>query len=371
MKKVLALALALVMVCTMALALDIGNGPYSEPATEGEFVNVNPGTVIKVEASDLEAWGLSLYDATFAPEVKNAAGKVVAKNVLNVTFSKGGDLVASQGWVEVAKGVYEYQIALKENDAAKLDEKVDLVLGTVTVKATGVVKTQTATLDGLKKNGNLVDGHYEKVQFDVGYEVVEMPLTNKNIVNYEQTPAAELFKDYERGIIAKVVKGEGTANAGNLVIFDNAYGTCIIPVKVGQEVFIANDVKGNDFAAKELTGVTVTNDIDGLNPTSLSADVKVGAYNLIDWTSDMNVYAKNYRTGKIVKLNETYEDGVLSFTVPAYSYVISVDGTIAGAATSAPADVTNPGTGANDVVGVAAALAVVALVSGAAISLKK
>ena len=32
---------------------------------------------------------------------------------------------------------------------------------------------------------------------------------------------------------------------------------------------------------------------------------------------------------------------------------------------------TNPGTGANDVVGVAAALAVVALVSGAAISLKK
>ena len=36
-----------------------------------------------------------------------------------------------------------------------------------------------------------------------------------------------------------------------------------------------------------------------------------------------------------------------------------------------PGTTTNPGTGANDVVGVAAALAVVALVSGAAISLKK
>ena len=40
-------------------------------------------------------------------------------------------------------------------------------------------------------------------------------------------------------------------------------------------------------------------------------------------------------------------------------------------ATTTPGTTTNPGTGANDVVGVAAALAVVALVSGAAISLKK
>ena len=39
--------------------------------------------------------------------------------------------------------------------------------------------------------------------------------------------------------------------------------------------------------------------------------------------------------------------------------------------TNTPGTTTNPGTGANDVVGVAAALAVVALVSGAAISLKK
>ena len=45
-----------------------------------------------------------------------------------------------------------------------------------------------------------------------------------------------------------------------------------------------------------------------------------------------------------------------------------VGGTTTG---STGTSTTNPGTGANDVVGVAAALAVVALVSGAAISLKK
>ena len=44
--------------------------------------------------------------------------------------------------------------------------------------------------------------------------------------------------------------------------------------------------------------------------------------------------------------------------------------TVAGTTTET-GTTTNPGTGANDVVGVAAALAVVALVSGAAISLKK
>ena len=42
-----------------------------------------------------------------------------------------------------------------------------------------------------------------------------------------------------------------------------------------------------------------------------------------------------------------------------------------GTTDSTTGSTTNPGTGANDVVGVAAALAVVALVSGAAISLKK
>ena len=77
--------------------------------------------------------------------------------------------------------------------------------------------------------------------------------------------------------------------------------------------------------------------------------------------------------GSVTKLAATLDDGVLTFTMPAFSYVVVVDGTLATTATepTTPGTTTNPGTGANDVVGVAAALAVVALVSGAAISLKK
>ena len=60
--------------------------------------------------------------------------------------------------------------------------------------------------------------------------------------------------------------------------------------------------------------------------------------------------------GSVTDLNAKFDD----------NKVLTATGTAAGTGTT-----TNPGTGANDVVGVAAALAVVALVSGAAISLKK
>ena len=62
-----------------------------------------------------------------------------------------------------------------------------------------------------------------------------------------------------------------------------------------------------------------------------------------------------------------------TYQIVKFSKAMATVGTVPGvAATTTPAGTTtNPGTGANDVVGVAAALAVVALVSGAAISLKK
>mgnify|MGYP007112795412 CR=1 FL=1 len=86
------------------------------------------------------------------------------------------------------------------------------------------------------------------------------------------------------------------------------------------------------------------------------------------------VYAKGI-DGKVASVAATLDNGVLKFNVPALSTVIvTTDSLTVTASTTTPAGTgttTNPGTGANDVVGVAAALAVVALVSGAAISLKK
>ena len=74
----------------------------------------------------------------------------------------------------------------------------------------------------------------------------------------------------------------------------------------------------------------------------------------------------------LVDLGAKFDDnGVLKATVKVTGPIIMSDKALTAATTTPAGTTTNPGTGANDVVGVAAALAVVALVSGAAISLKK
>ena len=76
--------------------------------------------------------------------------------------------------------------------------------------------------------------------------------------------------------------------------------------------------------------------------------------------------------GSVVDLGATFNaNKVLTATATLTGPVIVTDKAITAAGTTGTGTTTNPGTGANDVVGVAAALAVVALVSGAAISLKK
>ena len=95
-------------------------------------------------------------------------------------------------------------------------------------------------------------------------------------------------------------------------------------------------------------------------------------YTLTDAKATFNAYSIA-ADGTVAKLNATLDDGVMTFSAPA-KFVVVVDGTMATTASgtsTGTGTTTNPGTGANDVVGVAAALAVVALVSGAAISLKK
>ena len=103
----------------------------------------------------------------------------------------------------------------------------------------------------------------------------------------------------------------------------------------------------------------------------------VGTATITDWSNKYNIYVVSI-DGSVAKAAVTVNDGVATAKVPAYSAVVLYNGalknvsSISGTTTgSTGSTTTNPGTGANDVVGVAAALAVVALVSGAAISLKK
>ena len=378
MKKVLALVLAVIMVCTMAMAIQVGGKPGSTPEAGDDLYLVNPGTAIAITQADLDEWNIKYLtdeDGKLVPQIKEN-DKVIKKSTVNVSFGTGSALVASQGWVETADG-WEYQILLKENDTMKLDEKVDLSFSQISYKNTGDLKAQVVKFNDADKTAGTAD---DKILFDVGYLVVEVALdedavidltTMDTIVPDDVLNVGGLF----RGVIVKILKGDSETGSGHCIMPNtgSAKWEGVLPVRAGETIFVSFAFD-KDWTDKEKDKYDAAVGIDGYNPTAKPASVKVGNYTLLGWDKTTNIYAKNYRTGALVKLAVTMDDGVASFTVPAFSLVASFDGALAGATvetTTETGTTTNPGTGANDVVGVAAALAVVALVSGAAISLKK
>ena len=378
MKKVLALVLAVIMVCTMAMAIQVGGKPSTTPEAGDNFYLVNPGTAIAITQTDLDNWDISYLEVEgkLVPQIKNEDGKVIKKSTVNVSFGTGSALVASQGWVETEDG-WQYQILLKENDAMKLDEKVDLSFSQISYKNTGDLKAQVLKFNDADKTAGTED---DKILFDVGYVVVEVALDEDDVIDF--TTLSAIVPEYDeletggltRGFIFKVLKGDSETGSGHCIMPNtgSARWEGVIPVRTGETIFVSNAFD-KLWTDKEEDKYDAAVGIDGYNPTAKPASVKVGDYTLLGWSKTTSIYAKNFRTGALVKLAVTLDDGVASFTVPAFSMVASFDGALAGATVETPAGTTttNPGTGANDVVGVAAALAVVALVSGAAISLKK
>ena len=377
MKKVLALVLAVIMVCTMAMAIQVGGKPGSTPGAGDDLYLVNPGTAIAITQTDLDNWHISYLtdeDGNLVPQIKEN-DKVIKKSTVNVSFGTGAALVASQGWVNTEDG-WQYQILLKENDAMKLDGKVDLSFSQISYKNTGELKAQVLKFDDADKTAGTKD---DKILFDVGYAVVEVALDEDDVIDFNTL--TDLVPDYDvlqaggiaRGVIVKVLKGDSETGSGHCIMPNTGSASWegVIPVRAGETIFVSFAFD-KDWTDKEEDKFDDVVGIEGCNPTAKPASVKVGDYTLLGWSKTTNIYAKNYRTGALVKLAVTLDDGVASFTVPAFSWVASFNGALAGATVETTTETTtNPGTGANDVVGVAAALAVVALVSGAAISLKK
>ncbi len=339
MKKVLALVLAVVMVCTMAMAIQVGGNSVTQPGQTEKGIAVNPGTRIAITQEDLTKWGISYLEVEgkLVPQIKDD-GKVIKKSTVNVSFGTGSALVASQGWVETADG-WQYQIILKENDAMKLDEKVDLSFSQISYKNTGDLKAQVVKFNDADKIAGTAD---DKILFDVGYVVVEAALDENDVLDLdnitEYVPDDVLATGgINRGYIVKVLKGESKTGSGKAVITGTGSTPWVgeIPVKAGETIFVSEAID-KDWNEKEVAKYDQVVGIDGNNPTAKPASVKVGNYNLLGWSKDTNIYAKNFRTGALVKLTVTLDDGVASFTVPAFSQVASFTGTLAGATTETP-----------------------------------
>ena len=194
MKKVLALVLAVIMVSTMAMAIQVGGNPATTPGQTEKGLAVNPGIAIAITQEDLNTWGITyLKDENdkLVPQIKNDDGKVIKKSTVNVSFGTGSALVASQGWVNTEDG-WQYQILLKENDAMKLDEKVDLSFSQISYKNTGDLKAQVVKFNDADKEAGSPD---DKILFDVGYAVVEVALDEDDVIDFNTL--TDLVPDYE------------------------------------------------------------------------------------------------------------------------------------------------------------------------------
>ena len=392
MKKVLALVLAVVMVCTMAMAVKVGGIGYDVEAgavTSNTYPVVPGGTKFFVDMSKAaDTKGNHIYfdkDGKFVP----------SKNEVSISYAAGSELVASAGWVKLAtvtdtdlsKGIvketcdtgavsYQYQIALKNDFTRTADGKsFDFAISKITFTATGwePVTLWKAT------DANSVDD-----KIDVGYKVVGVNASAKKgqIISFNTTAGAinKILSIAETTdgttIDSATLAINGEFGYGYTSTYANIYAYATLNKGALIYVSAVNDLK--TFATGENgdegylgNNIAIIRNVYNMPMTGVLEQTEGNKA-----TTVYNVYAKGM-DGKVSSVAATLKNGVLTFNVPALSTVIvtpdtlTVTATIPGTTPTTPGTTTNPGTGANDVVGVAAALAVVALVSGATISLKK
>ena len=388
MKKVLALVLAVIMVCTMAMAVTVSTAnPYgtNDPDTNAVRMNaITPGESLVFTSAELEAG-----------DIEKASDYTV-----KITFAKGADLVASQGWVETSKGVFVYAVNTKTSTTAVQDDNADIVISSIVVTKTGVKNPVLETafakkVAGVVKyayasnsygtvmaNADLTGFGWEKLDvdatefgankfamaWDYGYTHADLtisadglsidpnPLTGGVIYTVKRTEQANAAtKTYcytaESGFVAGY-----ELKVGEKLLFVNV-GTLSTTGTAASNKLTKNLVDNDVTVKATLENVVVPN-----KAVTLTADGAKDGYKMYMVKAD----------GSVVDLGAKFDDNkVLTATATLTGPVIVTDKALTASAGTTTGTTTNPGTGANDVVGVAAALAVVALVSGAAISLKK
>ena len=396
MKKVLALVLAVIIVCTMAMAVTVGGTTIATPDDaniNASYRPITPGQSIIFDREDL---GLNTTfaankDGTFAPE----------KNKVEVTFAKGADLIASQGWVKTtdATDPYRYVITTKADDSAVLNDSADIIISKVAVTKYGIAGTTTYYLMDEDANGNNIyaytvnDSLTDKLSVVAKYEnpakydmnLITAKLSETGCTFYMVFNYGRVSADFVIGTttpetaIADVLytvkkAGVGTDASKNYAAVDGGVKAAY-SLKAGEKVIFGTVPTFNltTSLTKSLQSEIITNDVTVtpvLGGTVVpNKAVKITVNNQKEGAA---LYMVN-TDGTLTNLGAKFdENGVLTATAKITGAVILADKALTATnVTTGTTTTTNPGTGANDVVGVAAALAVVALVSGAAISLKK
>ena len=387
MKKVLALVLAVIMVCTMAMAVEV-NTPTTPGNSTSDYaysVTLYPGKSIIFDKADLGMTDVSDDDVK--------AGKY---NV-DITFERGADFIASKGWVKTATG-YRYVLTAKDSVVA-IDGTPDIIISAIKVTKVGQNKTfysaqytdkladgtatyATHTKDGkptvtaqdfkpMKDIADSTNGIALCLGFDFGYEPGKIVIAKDG---KSVTPDAFVENTLYSVVRTQEANAKSSVTLGKYATTENPFDYTYT-LKAGETVMFANignvNIDNTTAAGKALNKnlldrdativAKLENELMPNKAVSITVDGAKDGYKVYMVKAD----------GSVVDLGATFNaNKVLTATATLTGPVIVTDKAITATAAST-GTTTNPGTGANDVVGVAAALAVVALVSGAAISLKK
>ncbi len=324
MKKIIALALALIMALSMGVvAFAAATEPtYATVNAEGAYA---PGSLINLGNVNSKEWKLKSYD--FTSGAYNGANmiesvKVSKWNTLEVQLKESYTMAE-----ETAKTVEGKIVLVKKTDSK----------ATSTIPVTFTVNNTSAVVYGEKKAADAVDtigSAADKVwicdEDSAGYVNVNIGTELKGVVKMEAKEKAYLnLLPYGKG-----QAGEETKDAIDAFCGEDFDG--IVEYYIFETKAFKNDVDFRYDAWEEDPHFFYA--WDGEKLTAIDAKY--------DADEDVDDYV---------------------FTAAVEGAIIVTDEEIVLAAE----ETKNPDTGANDVVGVAAALAVVSLVAAGAVSLKK
>ncbi len=359
MKKVLALVLAVIMVCTMAFALTIDTG--------NKLVVNNNGTVATITLDpDKNIDFTETYYLQVPADYFNLLASVKPTGKTNAdVFTVSG---LNGGYDTENKD--NYYIPVKVADKA-LDGVADLTLGVFTIKydANNYVTFKVNSANEFVVD-KLMIGSMDKTS-TAG--TISEKLNAKYDIGYAATP---LYDD-QGNKTAPTTDGWYYNNSSRATSVDLDTGvTLTVPAKTYftfESITAGTPEAAYGLTAKITKGYavsagTIEYKIEATNGSNdlYYAVTKAGKVYASGMTFVIEKNAIGTETGYWTLKTTDYLYGIFSGTKALN--VSNIPGATTGTTTGTT---TNPGTGANDIVGVAAALAVVALVSGAAISLKK
>ena len=362
MKKVLALVLAVMMMATVAFAASIGEGMGTDTSVNG----INPGDAIVIYPDAFQN-----NDGVKLSAELPSAGYFSSENftVNTKRFEKGSTMVKA---VEFDDDDNVLKIKLNDDYGLKRTDNVNLILKEIKITAKRTLEKGDRKVSKNSKWTCDVDSATavgDGVAFRVGYQVLEVPIED----DFELRVTKDSGAVYEDGIAPLAL--DTATGSGNLVKFvaGDAYGT--VNLDFEDVAYATGRVYKNDLVFLKFNQDVDTDIVKKYPDADLTFVNFKGAPTFnsnmeLEIYADEDMYIYEVKDKKVAPCNLKWDEDSYAFTGKVRTlgaYVIS--DTKLNIETAAADG--NPDTGANDVVGIATALAAVALVSAAAVSLKK